>query len=575
MEVLLREWRGGTGNAYVDRAISARQITIGGGADCEIQLPGTPASDRHARLRRRGAHVVLRVNGRPDVKVNQAKAKGAVKLQVGDEIDIADSRIRVIAPPEGFDLALVVSSAPESQKPDPELIYTTRLEQTWLSRRVTSWLLFVLIPLLTLFAPLQTVALRDSHSQVPGWLPSDAIWTAGPLSPAHALRFDGQCTACHRTLFVHVRDQDCRTCHTGVSDDHISPAHRKLTKLGSSDTPCRTCHEEHKVDRGSIVVRDNALCVNCHARPTQLFGTLTLAKVSGFSDLRAHPPFSATVLSPTLVPTPAPQGTDKSFTPGVIPTDWPASRMPLPVAREHTNLKEYSHQVHLDPAQVSRDGKPLGCNDCHVLGLDGQHFAPITMEKNCMKGCHELKFDVDAPDRTLPHGKPRDAILLIEDYFAHKYSDPGATEPTRLRRRLPDKPEPEDRCHGLTGPALGRCLAEIETLAQFQTIGCGKCHFDEDHGPGKALEDRFEVYPVRFNSDYFPRAVFSHRQHAIQDGKTGDAACLDCHPAKVSNDITRLMLPDRDRCLKCHADQSIQDRVQLECTSCHAYHLNR
>jgi predicted CXXCH cytochrome family protein len=575
MEVLLREWRGGTGNAYSDRAISARQVTIGRGADCEIQLTGAPAPDHYARLRQAGAHVVLDLGRRRGVQVNQATARGVIKLHVGDEIDIAGNRIRVIAPPEGFDLALRILRAPEARRPDPDSVHTTRLGQTWLSRRATSWLLFLLIPLLTLLAPLQVVALRDAHSHVPRWLPSDSIWSAGPLSPAHALRFDGQCTACHRNFFVHVRDQDCQSCHKSVSDDHISPAHRGLTQLGSGDKPCRTCHEEHKTQRGSIVVRENALCVDCHARPAQLFGTLKLAKVSGFSDLQSHPPFAATVFDPVRIPASVQPNAAKPFAAGVIPTDWRVLRTPLPQAREHSNLKEYSHQVHLDPTQVSRNGKPLGCNDCHVLGLDGQHFAPITMAKNCMEGCHELKFDVDAPDRTLPHGKPRDAILLIEDYYAHKYNDPAATEPTRLRRRLPDKPEAEEHCNGLKGPALGRCLAEIETLAQFQTIGCGKCHFNNDHGPGKALEDRFDVYPVRFNSDYFPRAVFSHRQHAIQNGKTGDAACLDCHAATLSNDVTQLMLPDRDRCLKCHADESIKDRVQLECTSCHAYHLNR
>jgi predicted CXXCH cytochrome family protein len=97
----------------------------------------------------------------------------------------------------------------------------------------------------------------------------------------------------------------------------------------------------------------------------------------------------------------------------------------------------------------------------------------------------------------------------------------------------------------------------------------------DDRGESIALEDRFTVHPVRFNANYFPRASFSHRQHSIQEGKTGDAACLSCHPADQSEDIARLMLPDRDRCLKCHADLPVGNRVQLQCTSCHGYHVHR
>jgi hypothetical protein len=197
-----------------------------------------------------------------------------------------------------------------------------------------------------------------------------------------------------------------------------------------------------------------------------------------------------------------------------------------------------------------------------------------------MTGCHELTFDPEVPDRRLSHGQPRDAVLLIEDYYAHKYADPNASAPPPVRRRLPDKPEPEEKCHGRLGPALGRCLAEEETKQQFATdtpVGCGLCHKVHDRGDAVALENRFEIRPVRFNQDYFPRATFSHTQHAIQEGRTGDAACLSCHEAYQSEDkeISKLMLPDRARCLKCHADLPVADRVQVQCTNCHSYHLQR
>jgi hypothetical protein len=64
----------------------------------------------------------------------------------------------------------------------------------------------------------------------------------------------------------------------------------------------------------------------------------------------------------------------------------------LDKAVEQSNVK-FSHNQHLDPDRVLRrgDSKPLNCADCHRLEPDGEHFEPITMEKDC-GSCHSLAY---------------------------------------------------------------------------------------------------------------------------------------------------------------------------------------
>jgi hypothetical protein len=72
------------------------------------------------------------------------------------------------------------------------------------------------------------------------------------------------------------------------------------------------------------------------------------------------------------------------------------------------------------------------------------------MAVHCVS-CHELTFDPEAPERQLPHGKPREVVRALEDYFVRKLTDPKVrdrAEPTR--RRLPGQEEEGDagRCRG-------------------------------------------------------------------------------------------------------------------------------
>ena len=242
----------------------------------------------------------------------------------------------------------------------------------------------------------------------------------------------------------------------------------------------------------------------------------------------------------------------------------------LDKAVEQSNVK-FSHTQHLDPDRVLRrgDSQPLNCADCHRLEPDGEHFEPITMENRCAE-CHELTFDPGAPDRQLPHGKPREVVLTLQDYFTRKFSDPNAGKATRERRGLPGDEEEEQTCSGAPFDcAMRSAHAEIEN--QFTRRGCVGCHLVVDT---KSESDfvRFQLYPIRFARDYFPAGRFDHRSHQIQGKLTGDAACLSCHKAKESQDSKDLLLPAMGKCEECHGDRPAVERVAVQCVSCHSYH---
>jgi hypothetical protein len=281
--------------------------------------------------------------------------------------------------------------------------------------------------------------------------------------------------------------------------------------------------------------------------------------VSGFSASH-HPAFKAHLIKPKTTP----DGANVTF-------EWFTQIQAIDAAVEQSNLK-FSHAQHLDPDRVLRssDSKQLNCADCHRLEPDGEHFEPIRMESRCAS-CHELTFDPGAPDRQLPHGKPREAILTLQDYFTRKFSDPKGSLPAHERRRLPGhEDEEEQNCIGAPFDCAMRS-ARVEIENQFSRRGCIGCHVVIDTH-SEVLLERFQVYPIKLARDYLPNARFDHRSHQIQGKLTGDAACLSCHKAKQSKQSSDLMLPVMAKCEECHGDKPAVERVKVQCVSCHAYH---
>ena len=566
MNVLIRYLRktADGGVEAQDSEVILDVISIGSAADRDIQLLGRDVGANHALILGSAAKLKIACQRGFKIRLNGVET-GSAPIAAGDEIQLSGHVLRIVKAPAGFDVAIEVQLNSSADASEFETAFRTNLSQTWLSMRSGAWTLAILTLLLAFAIPLTTIFMHRQGASTPRGVPDDTVWTAGPLTAAHEHAAGKKCSACHQQLFVHVQDDACRKCHQPIAD-HVSQQHLLLTQLGAPQR-CAQCHREHDGGASELFIKDDQLCVACHARSQPLFGTLKVKDVAGFSQ-GAHPAFDVTLQKPA----------DTSA--GGAMSDWVTRREPLATAHEQSNLK-FSHAQHLDAAHVTRarDGGALGCGDCHTPAVDGEHFLPVTMARSCAS-CHELTFDPGAPTRQLPHGKPLEAMLVIEDYFARKYSEPASAAPHPAPlRRLPDREKDTavtaDVCTGPTYLCAGkRATAEIEN--QFAGRGCVSCHTVTDNH-AKDVHDRFQVMPIRLTYDYFAGVRFSHKAHAIQKDPTGrdltgDDACLSCHKARQTSKTADLMIPDIGKCLACHGDRHVDDRITVQCVSCHTYH---
>jgi predicted CXXCH cytochrome family protein len=557
MDTLLREVREGPGGIaeYYDTEISGNELTIGSGPDQNIQLLGRTIALEHAVIRQSGSSLELVCRGGQYVRLN-GKKKTSAKLSFGDVIELAGHILTVAQPPVGFATALELKANDRIDASEFESAFRTDLVQTWLGKRTMAWAGVALVVLFGLVAPLLVMTLHHADKAVNTWLPGDKFWNSGPLNPVHQQAIGDRCDTCHQKLFQRVQDAACVDCHR-TTHDHIEPERLALTELGPTPR-CATCHREHNEPASFLVNSGDSMCVDCHAKPEEGFGQIKLDRVLGFG-LERHPEFKPHLLASTTTQA----GVGFAY-------EWKTVIAQLDKAVEQSNLK-FSHQQHLDPDRVlgRGDSQPLNCADCHRLETDGEHFEPITMESKCA-ACHELTFDPGAPDRQLPHGKPREVVLTLQDYFTRKFSDPNAGRSARDRRRLPGREDDEETCTGAPFDCAMR-VARTEIESQFTRRGCIGCHGVVDT-QAQNVFDRFQVIPIRFARDYFPENRFDHRSHQIQGKLTGDEACLSCHAAKKSVDSSDLMVPGLTKCTECHGDKAAAELVTVQCVSCHGYH---
>lgn len=557
MDALLRELREGPDGIaeYYDTELSTKALTIGSATDRNIQLLGRGIAPEHAVIVQAGSQLMLECRRGEYVRLN-GKKRASARLKVGDVIELAGHRLRIAQPPPGFTAAIELQANDHVDASAFEGAFRTDLSQTWLGKRAMAWTGVVLVVLFGLALPMFVMKLHHGGMQTPAWVPGDKFWNTGPLHQVHQQATGDRCETCHQKLFQRVQDAACVDCHR-TTHDHVMPARLALTELGPTPR-CATCHREHNEPQTFLVNSSDSMCVDCHGDPEDGFGQIKLDRVLGFA-LERHPEFKPHLLVSTAVPA----GSGFSY-------EWKTMVAALDQAAEQSNLK-FSHQQHLDPDRVLRrgDGKPMNCVDCHRLEPDGEHFTPITMEDQCSK-CHELTFDPGAPDRQLPHGKPREAVLTLQDYFTRKFSDPNFGRATRELRRLPGHEQEEATCTGEPFDCAMRS-ARKEIESQFTRRGCIGCHAVIDTQAPNIL-DRFQVIPIRFARDYFPTNRFPHRSHEIQNKLTGDDSCLSCHAAKKSQDSSDLMIPGITKCTECHGDKAAAERVTLQCVSCHEYH---
>jgi hypothetical protein len=354
------------------------------------------------------------------------------------------------------------------------------------------------------------------------------------------------------------------------------------------------CHREHDEPAAPRLVDDSDKgCIDCHGFAKEKFGQIKLDEVKGFNAKR-HPPFKPHLLKPKQMEPGAVMSASNTDR-GIAPFEWMEEISSTKDAKEQVNLK-FSHKQHLDKERVYRvmkDGtKPtLQCIDCHLLEPEGEHFKPMKMLGLCSE-CHELTFDPEAPLRQLPHGQPREVIFKLQEHFAAKFGNPANFQRTAMlgtasTRRMPgqsnnvpvpegERFDPKDDDQGVRtcrGPSFDCAMkvSAFEIERQFTRRGCVSCHVVLDTGANDVL-DRYQVYPIRFQRDYFPAARFPHKSHAIMGEFSGDDACVDCHAVRDSKESSDLLMPNVDKCEECHGDTPARQRVVVQCVDCHEYH---
>lgn len=573
MDVLLREVREQPNGAieYQDSELATQSLSVGSAADQQYQLLGRAVAPRHFVIERSGSAVKLTCASGHHVAVNGKTTRKAA-LHVGDEIELSGHRLRVIAAPSGFDLAIEVHANENIDASEFEGAFRTDLQQTWLRKRALGWSLLLIVVVLTVASPLVgriVPAEQGTTERVPPheatradplsaklpWLPSDKFWSSGPLHPAHRQVIGERCDACHVTLTSRVADNECRTCHTRIVD-HFSASTGRAIGM-EEPTRCASCHREHNEPASFLTNSGDGFCVDCHGGAKHAMAALGRSPVAGFGPEKNHPQFQPRLLEAQV------KDVD-----GVSAYEWIENKSALQGAVERSNLK-FTHATHLTR---TLDGRFMQCADCHRIEPEGEHFAPIKMVTTCASSsCHDLTFDPGPPRRMLPHPKTQDIVLAIRDFFTQRTFDPGPSAPQR--RRMPGEAFESRMCSERTAEcAAQNTLDEVER--QFGDQSCGKCHTVIDtHKP--ELVDRFEVVPVRLQRDYFPFGQFDHASHEIQGDLRGDDACLTCHQANRSDDSADLMIPGIAQCVKCHSDAPKVKFVMLQCVSCHDYHPHR
>ena len=605
MQLLLRKITVDADNQeeYLDTVISGDVLVIGSSPRCDLQLLGAGVKGIHARLVYTGKKVELVAEKRSQF-IYKNKVVRKAKLQAGDEFVIGEQRFNVVKAPAGFELALEWYYQPVPGEL-LENAYRTSIDQLRFSPRAVSWVLILLILLLAGAGPVAdywwrtnslvtsegfvaadnidnntdqtsptTIAQRafspqEFTAQVTSFLEgvrlgrptADSFWLSGPLLPAHEVVIGDHCEACHQQAFVQVQDAACAACHEDTQD-HLNAVHPELPAYPQFS--CQNCHKEHN-EPMQIVSNSDKLCNDCHADlspPVENFST------------RGHPEFAATVLRPQMQ--------NNNFN----SVTWELSKISMQEGVQETNNLIYPHDVHLDPEAVThlQRGDGLLCADCHELSSDGEHFAPITMERHCAD-CHELSFDVNNPQRQLPHGEPVEVWAELRAHFIERSFNP--VDDGFERRRLPGRELADESCERDYECAMAQTQREAEK--QFLQSGCVTCHRVETVAGAEAGE-QWQVLPVRLSADWYANARFDHRSHltpsdferTLQAGDNTNQektiagqnqVCSNCHTQAVfSKASTDVLMPLRSQCTQCHGSRRDGGNVALNCIACHGYH---
>ena len=545
--LIRRVTRKGKGSvAYEEDIHYGDMLTVGRGSDQAIFVPDLKVALEHARLTALGnGQYKVESQILAGVRVNGAATQN-VNAGPGTQVEIGGTRLTLLEPSGDFDAAVEVATIDQAEKQAASEAKSlpTALGQTWLARRLPSWLLFTLIAGLMVLLPMaahysQKLAAFEAHSP----LPTRDAWQAGELAASHKF-FGAQCNLCHEKAFRWVRDESCARCHAATRA-HADPVKFNLPALG--EARCAHCHRDHNGTDG-LIIRDQVLCSECHSDlRRETADATTLGDVEDFGD--AHPQFSVNL----------PQwDANGAFAPV-------RTSLATPRIEEQSGLK-FPHDAHLDPKGINApDGKKvLSCASCHQPDAGGAAMKPIDFEPMCQE-CHRLDFDIREPQRQVPHGKIAEIQYMLDEFYARRaleggYGDAAAPPQVQQRRRPGQALSRQEQAEAL---AWAREKSRKVGEDLFTGRACTVCH---TVALRPDAENPWYVAPVRVNGIWYAKAAFTHAKHEA------NMKCGDCHAAADSKASSDLLIPGIDNCRQCHAGEGARDKVASTCIACHGYH---
>ena len=464
-----------------------------------------------------------------------------MRLKPGATVNVGPYRFTGVEAPEGFDGAIAV----ELVKPLAEAAsgLATRASRLTLAslrlpKRWAAWTLALAVLVAFFAVPagrILDLPWRDASKST--GVMGDRFWNPGPMLLAHQL-VETRCAACHAAAFQHVRDRECLECHAKVGH-HVGPELKPAALFEGAR--CATCHRDHKGVRGTQR-DDDGFCVNCHRSLASRVKGTEVANASDFAG--DHPAFRLSMLEGDAVRKVRQDSNELS---------------------ENSNL-DFPHDKHLDPAGVkspTRGRVVLDCGACHTPDASRRNFQPITMERHCRE-CHRLEFEPAVTTREVPHGRPAEAVNVVNDFYANlalngvkdSFEKAFGVPGEGLLRRVGQPSESQRRVAlQLAGRKAERVAADL-----FEVRVCSTCHEVEREGEG------WSIAPVRIATRWMPQARFSHRSHA-------QAPCTDCHDVAQSADSSDVAIPDIETCRDCHAgSKPVEKKVTSSCMLCHGFH---
>ena len=534
MKVLLVTRAGG--RMQTKKTITANWLRVGRNASCEIHLPDPrvaleqgmvtkPDDDLRYIEGEAGSHNITR------------QGLHQVRLRRGEPVAIGPYRLEALPPPSpDYDATLQV----ELVRPLEALgDLSTRagkltLGSLGLTKRWAAWL-WALIVLAVFFAlPAGRVLDLPWREAAQASTYGDRFWNPGPVMLAHQ-PIEQKCAYCHEVAFERVKDRACLECHAAIGRHLAQPA------SVFEGERCATCHREHKGTKATHR-DDDAFCVACHRDLRAKSARAEALDASDFA--RAHPRFRLS-----------------------LPSESGVRRVRMggePLA-EASNLA-FPHDVHLDPKGVRsplQGRMRLECKSCHQPDAAKTGFLPISMPKHCQE-CHALQFEPAVTTREVPHGKPAEALVVIEEFYANlalqgvpdSFQKAFGVPGEGLLRRVGD-PSPAERENALR---LARRKARQVGAEMFEVRVCKTCHV-VSRGASE-----WKIEPVRATTQWMPQARFSHKAHP-------HVKCAECHDVAASKKASDVSMPGIAKCRECHGgSRPVEGKVTSNCLLCHAFH---